>query len=105
MTAPVSVRWYKIARICHKNHAFLWQIANECNSVASEPSSETPEFTSDALELNSAPLITYATALEFSFCLSDSYEASDLNSDLTLPYYSNSVVALIVGSLLCALLV
>ena len=46
-------RWNKIVRICYKYHAFLWQIANECNSVASERTSEPSELTSEALELNS----------------------------------------------------
>ncbi len=47
--------WYKIVRICYKNHAFLWQIANECNSVASERHSESSELTAEALQFNSDP--------------------------------------------------
>ena len=45
-------RWYKIVRICYENHALLWQIANECYSVASERKSGPSELTSEALEFN-----------------------------------------------------
>ena len=50
---PGLAMWYKIVRICYKNHAILWQIANEWYSEASERNSEASERTSEALELNS----------------------------------------------------
>ena len=52
----------------------MWQIANECNSVASERNSEPSELTSEALDPNSDPWELTFEASEFNSCFNSDYD-------------------------------